>query len=477
MSQPDIIIPVILAGGCGERLWPVSKADYPKQFALRDANGRSLFEATLERVSGDERFARPVVVGNHEHRFIMGEQLRTLGIAVDIVTEPQARNTAPAIALAVAHVAKTTPEAIMLILPADHRITDQVAFLEAVSKASAAAKAGHLVTFGIAPTRAETGYGYIKAGEILVGETQLRSVDQFVEKPDVITAVGYVESGRYYWNSGMFMARCDVLLEAYAQHAPDILVACREAYAMAMDDGEFIRIGKSSLANCRSISFDHAVMEYTDRAAVLPVALGWNDLGNWASLAEDGLRDAMGNVVECRAVLSDVKNCYIKSDRPLVAAVGLSNMVVVAADDAVLIGPAERMQEVRGLLNQMRGDGLPDTHLTSLSHRPWGHYEAVDRGEHYKVKKLCIKPGGQISLQRHAHRSEHWVVVQGTATVTRAGDTITLHENQSTYIEAGQLHRLQNRTEEDLIIIEVQTGEILEESDIERIEDVYCRID
>lgn len=471
------IVPVILAGGMGERLWPVSKADYPKQFALHDARGHSLFQATVLRVLDASIFAPPVIVCAEEHRFVAADQLRQLDVPyADILIEPQPRNTAPAVMLALAHVAAIAPNASVLILPSDHRIDAPEILLAALPAAAALAQSGAIVTFGITPTRPETGYGYIQRGTAHVVEG-VYQVASFTEKPAANVAVGYLASGDYLWNSGIFFANAAALAAHYEATEPAIHSACKAAYGKRRHDGTFIRADAVSLTACPSISFDHAIIEHAPNVAVIPITMGWSDLGSWASFAEASPKDGAGNSISGSVVLADVAHCHIQSDRPLVAAVGLKDMVVVAAENAVLIGPASRMGEVKTLLAHMRENDIADTHLTTHFYKPWGHSTAIDSGEHYKVKKLCIKPGEQISLQRHRHRSEHWVVVKGMATVTCGEETRSLAENESIYIAAGQVHRLQNREAADLVVIEVQTGDYLEEDDIERLEDAYCRVE
>lgn len=471
------IVPVILAGGSGERLWPVSKRDYPKQFALQDAAGHSLFQATVLRVLDAARFEPPVVVCNEAHRFIVADQLRAIDVPyADILIEPEPRNTAPAIMLALAHIAATTPKAAAFILPSDHRIDAPETLLAALPDALNLARAGSIVTFGITPTRPDTGYGYIRRGKAITEDGSAFHAEAFVEKPAADIAASYLASGDYLWNSGMFFADVAVLAARYEAAAHAIYKACKLAYLERHHDGLFIRADAHALRECPSISFDHAVMEHAGNVAVIPLAMGWSDLGTWASLAEAGPRDARDNCLRGNVITRDVTQCLIHSDKPTVAAIGLTDMVIVAADDAVLVGPHDRMGEVKALLEQMRADSPADLRLTTHVYKPWGHATAIDSGEHYKVKKLSIRPGEQISLQRHRHRSEHWVVVKGRATVTCGEEIRVLEENESIYIAAGQVHRLRNAEAGELVVIEVQTGDYLEEDDIERLEDAYQRV-
>ena len=470
------IVPIILAGGAGERLWPLSKSDYPKQFVAFEP-GFSLFQQTLARVADRERFAAPVIVCNHAHRFIVSEQLRAIGCTdAQLLIEPLARNTAPALALAALHVAASAPEATLLVMPSDHRIADIDAFCTAISHGLPAARDGYILTFAVTPTTPETGYGYIHIDAPLAEYPGIHRIGCFIEKPDRATAQTCLEQGNYGWNSGIFLLTAATALNELRIHAPDIFDACRDAYAAHTQDAAFLRPARAPLQTCRSLSIDYALMEHTTRGVVAPVAMGWSDLGSWTALDSLALRDAHGNAAIGPAVTQDAENCYLRSDdNTLIAAFGVRDLVIVAADRAVLIGRKDRMTDMKQLLEQVRLQASTDLTLQSFAHRPWGSFYTIDRGAQYQVKKLHLKPGGKISLQAHEHRSEHWVIVAGRATVTNGDEVQLLHANQSTYIPAGTTHRLENREATDLVVIEVQTGEYLGEDDITRMEDVYDR--
>lgn len=467
------IVPLILSGGSGERLWPLSKSDYPKQYVSFNGGRTSLFQETILRVMNREIFAPPLVVCNQEHRFIVAEQLRQIEVEdAQFLLEPVGRNTAAAFACAALSFAEDT---LLLALPSDHLILRPERWLEAVRLAAPVADDGFFVTFGITPERAETGYGYIQCGAALDSHREVHAITRFVEKPDAKTAASYLASGEYVWNSGMFLAKNKTVLTEMAASAPEVLAACTLAYAERQRDGIFTVLQKEAFVACPSVSIDYAVMEHTQKGAVLPVDIGWSDLGAWTALHDISPQDEHGNSTVGYVVLEDVKNSYIHTHEPLVAMIGVEDIIVIAADNAVLIGHKDRMQDIKKLTTQMRERLLPDVNLTSFAHRPWGTFYHVDRGSDYQVKRLILKPGSKISLQMHRHRSEHWVVVKGTATVTQGELLFELLENQSTYIAAGTIHRLENKGVDDLIVIEVQTGGYLGEDDIVRYEDVYRR--
>lgn len=477
-----LITPVILAGGSGERLWPLSKLDFPKQYVplglqqTMGAEPSSLFQDSIRRISDRTLFSAPIIVCNEEHRFIVTEQLRYLGVEDAIILiEPVARNTAPALALAAIHLEHEKSGGVLLVMPSDHTIGKPKAFLSAVAEGKKAAQKGYLLTFGITPNAPETGYGYIRQGTAIDGYKGIFRIERFVEKPNLETAKSYLLDGGYAWNSGMFMMDSGTLLAELSAHEPAIVDACRKSYGARHIDPPFIRMGKAEMEACPSNSIDYAIMEHTQKGAVIPADIDWCDLGSWTSLCNISQKDAQGNALSGKTVLADTQDCYIRSDEKLIATIGLRDMVIVSADNAVLVGAKDRMQDIKQLVKQMRERGLPDVTLTSFSHRPWGSFYSIDHGSHYQVKRLHLKPGGKISLQTHQKRSEHWIVVQGCATVTNGEHEFTLLANQSTYIPAGKVHRLENREDRELIVIEVQTGSYLGEDDIERFEDVYNR--
>lgn len=468
------IHPVILAGGGGTRLWPLSRELYPKQF-FPLVGARSLLRDTLARVGDRRRFADPVVLCGEDHRFLVAEQLRADGVAGEIVLEPHARNTAPAACVAALRLAESDPDALMLLLPADHAMTRPQDFTATLAPAEPAARAGWLVTFGIRPDRPETGYGYIRAGDDLADAPGCARVARFVEKPGRATAESYLADGGYLWNSGMFLMRAGTLLDEMERLRPDIVRACRDALAAAARDLDFLRLGAEAFAACPGISLDYAVMENTDRAAVAPADLGWSDVGSWDALWSVLDKDAAGNAASGDVVALDAANCLLRGDARLVAALGVSDLVVVASDDAVLVCPRDRAQDVGDLVAEMSRRQRAETKVHSRHYRPWGHTRDVDAGARFKVKRITVAPGCKLSLQRHRHRTEHWVVVQGEAEVTRDGETFRLRPDESTYIPQGAVHRLANPGAGPLHVIEVQSGAYLEEDDIERLDDAYGR--
>jgi mannose-1-phosphate guanylyltransferase/mannose-6-phosphate isomerase len=466
------IHPVVLSGGSGTRLWPLSRAAYPKQL-MPLVGERSLLQETIQRVGDAKQFAAPVLICNDEHRFLVAEQLRSLECKPEaIVLEPVARNTGPAVAAA-ALMAK--PDSVLLILPSDHYIVDPAKFRAAIGVAAKAAEAGSLVTFGIKPSAPETGYGYIRRGE--AGTTKgAFKVAAFVEKPDAAKAEAYLASGEYLWNSGMFVFRADRFLAELAKFEPAMLVAVKEAVAGAARDLDFIRLAKDSFAKATSKSIDYAVMEKTKDAAVVPADMGWTDVGSWAALWDVAKKDSQGNALVGDVIAADVTNSYIRSESRLVTAVGLDNIVLIETVDAVMAVARDRAQDIRLIVDRLqkadRGERLAHRRV----YRPWGSYETMDMDKGFQVKRLVVNPGARLSLQKHARRAEHWVVVRGTARVTRDRDVYDLHANQSTYIPLGAVHRLENPGKEILHLIEVQSGDYLGEDDIVRLEDNYGRV-
>ena len=465
----SLLQPVLLSGGSGTRLWPLSREAYPKQF-LPLAGDDTMVQATWRRVAPLATTA-PIVVANEEHRFLVAEQLRQIDAPVPaILLEPVGRNTAPAIAAAALQAMVEGHDPLLLVLPSDHVVRNEEGFRAAVRDASAAAEAGALVTFGIVPDAPETGFGYIQAD---AGDG-LRRVLRFVEKPDAETAQSYLEAGGYYWNSGMFLFRASRYLEELRKFRPDILDAVSLAFASAQRDGDFIRLDKEAFAASPADSIDYAVMEKTADAMVLPVDIGWNDVGSWSALWDVAERDADGNAHHGDVIAVDTRNSYAYAQR-LVALVGVDDMVVVETDDAILVARKDRVQDVKLVVAQLKESQRSQAVLHRKVYRPWGAYDSIDMGERFQVKRITVKPGGVLSLQMHHHRAEHWIVVSGTAKVTRGEDTLLLSENQSTYIPLGVTHRLENPGMVPLELIEVQSGSYLGEDDIVRFEDAYGR--
>jgi mannose-1-phosphate guanylyltransferase/mannose-6-phosphate isomerase len=474
-----MIHPVILSGGSGTRLWPMSRALYPKQL-LALTGERSLLQETVLRVVGDAGgefgFAPPLIIANEEHRFIIAEQLREIGAVADaLVLEPIGRNTAPAACVAALRLAAARaqggPDALMLVMASDHVIGDVAAFHDAIARAAAAARAGHLVSLGITPERPETGYGYIAAGAPIDGVSGAFAVSRFVEKPDAETAERYLASGEYFWNSSIFLFPVALYLAEIGRLRPDMLAACKAALAGARSDSDFVRLDKAAFAECPSDSIDYAVMEHTKAAAVVPVGMGWSDLGSWDALWEMAARDEAGNALSGNVVAEATSNCYLRSEAGLVAAVGVADLVVVATDDAVMVAPRNRTQEVKTLVTRLLAERRDEADALSTVHRPWGTYRALHHGHRVQVKHIMVKPGAKLSLQMHHHRAEHWVIVQGTAKIVRGNEELVLTEDQSTYIPLGTAHRLENPGKIPLHVIEVQSGSYLGEDDIVRFED------
>lgn len=463
------IVPVILSGGSGTRLWPLSREAYPKQF-LPLVGDDTMLQATWKRVASIAG-AAPIVVANQEHRFMAAEQLRECKVMPQaLILEPVGRNTAPAIAIAALQALANGDDALLLVLPSDHVVRNEAAFHAAVKQAAIAAEAGKLVTFGIVPTASETGYGYIKAA---AGEG-VRAVDRFVEKPDLATAEQYVASGEYFWNSGMFLFKASRYLKELEALQPAILAACRQALDKAARDNDFIRLDAEAFAASPNDSIDYAVMEKTADAAVVPLDAEWNDVGSWSALWEVSDKDADGNACHGDVIALDCKDSYAYGNR-LIAMVGLQDVVVVETDDAVFVGHKDRVQDVKEIVGQIKRDGRSEAAAHRKVYRPWGAYDSIDNGARFQVKRITVKPGATLSLQMHHHRAEHWIVVSGTAEVTRGDEVILLSENQSTYIPLGVTHRLKNPGKLPLELIEVQSGSYLGEDDIVRFEDNYGR--
>jgi mannose-1-phosphate guanylyltransferase / mannose-6-phosphate isomerase len=469
------IYPVILSGGSGTRLWPLSREHYPKQL-LALAGDRTMLQQTSIRLDGMPGVAAPVLVCNEEHRFLVAEQLREIGKTPEaIILEPAGRNTAPALTLAALYLAKQDPDALMLVMPADHVIQDIGAFRQAAEQVLAAAREGYLATFGIVPTKPETGYGYIRQGDPLLGNSGAFRVAAFVEKPNATNAAAYLAAGDFFWNSGMFALRVGVWLEELAHARPEILSACKQAFSRGRQDSDFYRVQNDAFLACPSDSIDFAVMEKTERAVVVPLAAGWSDIGSWSAIWETLPQDEHGNVVQGDVFAHDTRNALVIAQHRLVATVGLDDIIVVETPDAVLVAHKNQSQDVKEIVNRLKQQRRSEHLMHRRVYRPWGSYEGIDAGERFQVKRLIVNPGAAISLQLHHHRAEHWVVVKGAAKVTRGDDSVLLSENQSTYIPVGMKHRLENPGNIPLEIIEVQSGGYLGEDDIVRFEDRYNR--
>ncbi len=479
MNQ-STLYPVIMAGGTGSRLWPLSRVLYPKQFLCLKGD-LTMLQATVSRL---DRVAckNPVVICNEEHRFIVAEQLRDMGkLAENIILEPAGRNTAPAVALAAIAALRSSPndDPLMLILAADHVIQDESAFHNAVEAAIPLALNGKLVTFGIVPDAPETGYGYIRRGEVCHAKTSVDSVAfkvaQFVEKPDADTAQAYLSSGEYYWNSGMFLFRAGRYLEELEKYRPDILAACQTAMEAVDPDLDFLRVDEEAFLACPEDSIDYAVMEHTADGVVVPMNAGWSDVGSWSSLWEISQRTAEGNVHYGDVISHHTENSYVYAESGLVTTVGVKDLVVVQTKDAVLIADRNQVQDVKKVVEQIKADGRHEHHVHREVYRPWGKYDSIDEGERYQVKRIRVKPGEGFSLRMHHHRAEHWIVVAGTAQVTMNDEVRLLVENESIYIPFGTPHRLENPGKIPLDLIEVRSGAYLKEDDIVRLEDRYGR--
>lgn len=473
------IRPVILCGGSGTRLWPLSREQYPKQL-LKLSGDHTMLQATALRLHGMTE-ATPLLVGGEEYRFLIAEQLRQVGIEhAPLVLEPFGRNTAPALMLAALAAQAEGEDPVMVVMPADHVIQDESAFRQAVEQGARLAEQGRLVTFGIAPTAPETGYGYIRRGAEIDGGASL--VAQFVEKPDLATAESYLASGQYLWNAGIFAIKASVWVSKLTQCRPDIAAACHRAFAQAQTDRDFLRPDKAAFAECPSDSIDYAVMEKlasadgnTGEVAVVPLAAAWSDVGAWSSLWEISPKDAEGNVLLGDALAVDTRNTLVLGNGRLVACVGLDNVVVVETSDAILVADKDKIQNVKAVVEHLKKTGRPETSAHRKVFRPWGWYDSIDSGERFQVKRIVVNPGASLSLQMHHHRAEHWIVVTGTARVTRGEEVFLVSENQSTYIPLGTRHRLENPGMVPLEMIEVQSGSYLGEDDIVRFEDVYGR--
>ncbi|MBL1437024.1 MAG: mannose-1-phosphate guanylyltransferase/mannose-6-phosphate isomerase [Rhodobacteraceae bacterium] len=462
--------PVILAGGSGTRLWPLSRKHYAKQYLQLDG-AQTMLQNTLTRVSALAHLP-PMLICNEDSRFLAAEQVRQLGISASILLEPAGRNTAPALAMAALEAQAVADDPVLLVMPADHKICDQAAFSKAISAGQPFAENGDLVIFGIRPTCAETGYGYIKA---TAPKGDALKVEAFVEKPNKDTAAAYLAQGSYYWNSGIFMFRASQYLAALSQHSPDILHACNAAYQGRSADLDFLRFDTEAFLACPEDSIDYAVMEKSDNLVMLPLDAGWSDIGSWAALWEASMKDGAGNCEIGDVISVEGRGNYINAQSRLVATVGCEDMIIVETKDAVLVAPKAQVAGIAALVASLKAENRPEVAYHRDVYRPWGSYDTVDQGARYLVKRITVKPGGKLSLQKHFHRAEHWVVVRGTAKVTKGDTVLELSENQSIFLPLGVVHALENQGETPLELIEVQTGDYLDEDDILRLEDRYGR--
>ena len=469
------IYPVILSGGAGTRLWPLSRAALPKQL-LPLVSDKTMLQDTALRTAGRADMMQPLIVCGNEHRFLVAEQLREIKVdPLGILLEPVGRNTAPAVAAAAHYLKAIDPQAVMLVLPADHVITDEAAFHAAIQRAAGLVDAGALATFGIVPTGPETGYGYIQSGDALANGAQCYKVAKFVEKPNREKAQEFLSAGNFSWNSGMFLFRADAFLNELAQYAPAIASASADAVSKGYRDLDFCRLDEAAFTACPSDSIDYAVMEHTRHAVVVPASIGWSDVGSWSALHEVQDKDDAGNVVRGDVYLDNVQNSLVRAEGRIVALVGVQDLVVVETADAVLVAHKDQVQRVKQVVDHLKDKDRTEHLYHTKVYRPWGCYEGIDVGERFQVKRITVNPGGKLSLQMHHHRAEHWVVVSGTARVT-CGDAVKLlTENESTYIPIGMNHRLENPGKVPLHLIEVQSGSYLGEDDIVRFEDVYSR--
>jgi len=469
------IIPVILSGGSGTRLWPLSRKQYPKQY-LPLAGDNTMLQETILRLNGLDNLADPIIICNTDHRFLVAEQCQQIDIKNPIILlEPVGRNTAPAITVAALQSLKETDDAVLLVLSADHVIQDVESFHQAINIASQKAQEGKLATFGIVPTDANTGYGYIKSSKESIDSAH--KVEEFVEKPDLETAESYLEQGNYLWNSGMFMFKAATLIDELTTHSPDIVKAVGDAVNNAKQDLDFIRLDKQAFESSPSDSIDYALMEKSDNVVVVPLDAQWNDIGAWSALHDIGTKDANGNVIKGDVIAQDTTNTYINANHHMVTTIGVDNLIVVDTPDATFIATQDKAQEVKSIVESLQASGRCEGAAHRKVYRPWGWYDSIESGKHFQVKRLHVNPGAKLSLQMHHKRAEHWVVVSGIATAINGEEVLTLKEGDSTYIPIGTTHALENKTNEPLEIIEVQSGVYLGEDDIVRFEDIYGRVE
>jgi mannose-1-phosphate guanylyltransferase / mannose-6-phosphate isomerase len=468
------IIPVILSGGSGTRLWPLSRKEYPKQY-LPLAGDRTMLQETVLRLNGLENLSDPIIICNADHRFLVLDQCHQIGIQKPtILLEPVGRNTAPAITAAAIYALKKIEDSTLLVLSADHLIQDVDAFHQAILSASQQSKSGKLVTFGIVPTSANTGYGYIKSSKN--NKNEAFKVEEFVEKPDLKTAEMFLESGRYFWNSGMFMFQTQILIDELTTYAPNIVSSITNSVKNAIKDLDFIRLEKKAFESSPADSIDYALMAKSNNIVVVPMDVKWNDIGSWQSLYDLGAKDSQGNVIKGDVIMQDTTNTYINADHHMVATIGVDNLIIIDTPDATFIASQEKAHEVKSILEYMQVSGRSESNTHRKVYRPWGWYDSIESGDYFQVKRLYVKPNAKLSLQVHFKRAEHWVVVRGIASVINGEQTFTLNKGESTYIPIGVTHALENKSSEPLEIIEVQSGVYLGEDDIVRFEDIYGRV-
>jgi len=468
------IIPVILSGGSGTRLWPLSRKQYPKQY-LPLAGDNTMLQETILRLSGLDNLADPIIICNADHRFLVAEQCQQIDIKnPTILLEPVGRNTAPAIAAAALQSLKTADDAMLLVLSADHVIQDVEAFHQAINIASNQAQAGKLATFGIVPTEANTGYGYIKSSKN--NNDGAYKVEEFIEKPDLATAQSYLEQGNYLWNSGMFMFKATTLIDELTTHSPEIVTSVNDAVNKAEQDLDFIRLDKQAFELSPSDSIDYALMEKSDNVTVVPLDAQWNDIGSWSALYDIGTKDSNGNVIQGDVFTEDTTNTYIHSNGHMIATIGVQDLIIVDTPNATLISTKDKSQKVKNIVKQLQRQDREEQSCHRKVYRPWGWYDSIEVGKHFQVKRLHVKRGAKLSLQMHHKRAEHWAVVSGIATAINGKETLTLAEGESTYIPIGVVHALENHTDEILEIIEVQVGSYFGEDDIIRSKDIYGRL-
>ena len=478
MHSPKII-PLILCGGTGKRLWPLSRQSFPKQFLnLLSEKEYSLFQDTYLRVAGINNIQKPILLCNEEHRFIVAEQIREINIEPQsIILEPFGRNTAPAIALGALKALEVEEDPILLILSSDHVIKDEENFKVVIQSASKKVMEGKLITFGIVPTNPETGYGYIESEEILNVEKSLgSSIKAFYEKPNIINAKKYIKNKCFYWNTGIFLFKAKSILNSLEKHTPEIVDLCRNSLKESNLDLDFQRINKKHFQTCPNVSIDVAVMEKTDKGYVYPLKAGWSDLGDWNSIWENSEKDKNGNTLKGKVIIKDSKNCYVRTENSLIAGIGIDNLIIVDTGDAILIADKNKAQDVKLLLNELEIKGIKESFQHKKIYRPWGFYISLEEGPRWQIKLISVKPGASLSLQMHHHRSEHWIIVSGTAKVEIDSKEMLLNENESTYIPICTQHRLSNPGKIQLELIEVQSGSYLGEDDIKRYEDAYDRV-